>query len=216
MLKRREGSPVDSSRFTGDDEMTEIMHAQEREYEWWKDIPAYASEFHILKAEREGELQALDEEKLEKSHFRISANTAPDLKYLRPNVIDVIMKLGIDWAKNMKKADESMERTFLVLTSFVRTIDYQQELADRGYPAAEGDKSTHLRGGAVDIGIGWLEDNRPKVVELLKQTLSDMQEIEGLRLNVIYEESVRAIHIAVHPDGAYPEEQIDQSYQQTA
>jgi hypothetical protein len=200
-LGREEGPQVPH---TGPQELRAIRAAQEREYELWRGIEPYQDAKAIQEAVTSGELVPISDQP--ELGYKISANADMDLRYIRPGLVKLIKNLSVTWLKYMRRFGEPHENLFLILTSFVRTMSYQQRLIEAGYPAARDDRSTHLRGAAFDIGTKWLESHRPRAVEALRAALKELSERH--EINIIYEEAVGAFHIAASPQEANQEELV--------
>lgn len=179
-------------------EMTKITREQAAEYSWWRDVPPYEDERAIQSAIDRGELvRVIDRPDL---GYKISDTADRFLRYIRPGLSKIIADISTTWLDYLRRSGEPHDNLFLMLTSFVRTKSYQKKLIELGYPAVKGDTSTHLRGAVVDIGMRWLEKNRPRVFEALRAALAEVA--SRYEVNIIYEETIGAFHIAASPHEA--------------
>ncbi len=99
------------------------------------------------------------------------------------------------WLEKVTTRGINPADVFLVVSSLGRTLAYQNELIEKGYPAA--DESSHTKLGAFDIATAWFSENRPELLEILNETLEELALSQSF--NEIDEPDVGARHIAWNP-----------------
>jgi len=180
---------------TSSEEMKAILEQQKIEAIWYKSVVSFETEGNVHRAIEAGELVEVEDGEW----FKISERVREEFRALRPETADLLEDIASAWAEKMTEAGENMERTFLVISSLVRTVEYQRELQAKGYPAADGEQSTHTKGGAFDIAIVWFEKNRPAAAKKLREVLQYLSRPNVRRLSFIDEPTVGALHVAAYP-----------------
>ena len=186
-----EGSSIETGAVEGavaetsPEELQRILAEQRRELEWWGDQPAMESAEDIRAAIERGDAAWVPAEGV---GYKISAKVPEEFRALDADALATLQGIAAEWKEGMKD-----DKLFLVVSSLARTLEYQQQLIARGYPAAEN--STHTKLGAFDIATRWLEENRPDALAVLEKVIAARADRD--ELNFIREPEVGAWHVAV-------------------
>lgn len=231
-LGTREGRPDPRS------EKERILEANKVEEEWYENHPAFATGEDIDKAIEKGDLVEVpnrtfwyrdqdgrvedtnnSQEKKSGEYqggYVLSENIKGDYgKALSPEGLAMLETICVDWADKMKDKGHKLnpEKTFLFVTSVTRSLERQKSLSENeGRPAADADKSTHTKGGAIDISAQYFGGARNKFAglkrrllggyekdgaESLQNTLVDLQE-KG-KIHYMNEGEQKLFHVGVKP-----------------
>ena len=178
---------------TPKDEMEVIREAQKREREWFSDIAAMETDTDLSRAVERGDAVHIQ---TEGDGYKIAAKVPEQRRVLRPEAKEVMDTVTERWKERVREefGDED-EHYFLVISSLARTTTFQNELIEQGYPALPD--STHTKLAAFDIGTTWLKENKPRLLELLDETLQTHTDPE--HINWIDEPTIGAYHICTRP-----------------
>jgi len=124
------------------------------------------------------------------NNYRISTLTPEDF-----NVLRLSAKYLLDTIASRWRVIISNPERFLVITSLARTVSYQTELQERGYPTVVD--STHTKLAAFDIFTAWFVQHDQAAFDALLEVVTELQESGDL--NLIMEPTVGVIHICVNP-----------------
>lgn len=171
-------------------ERLRIEEGYKIERRWWGGVKPFYNDDELFDAVRRGVLVPVQDTFL----YRISPNAPLRYNYLAPNALYLLRAISERWAWALLRRKIKAEH-YLLVTSLVRTTEYQVELTARDYPTAED--SSHERGLAFDISFEWFEAHLPMGRMVLGQILMDANE-EGY-LNFIVEDCMQIFHVAVSP-----------------
>ncbi len=178
-------------------ELEVIKRAQQRELTWYQDTPSYETTADVARAVEGGTLTAVPD--FPGYSYRLSAKIRPEFRYLTSSANQLLNRVAEEWLEKMQAGGDAAEKIFLVVSSLTRSVEFQHELEAKGFPAVEGDTSTHTKGGAFDISIeGFLKHGNQEAIVVLKAVLQELAH-QGL-LNFFAEPSIKVLHVAVHPD----------------
>jgi|SRR3989344_5436408 len=187
----RAGVPIDSPMVPVQ-EMVRISNEQSREQEWWAKYSDVQTPADIEVAIASGRATRVPDAG---AGYRLSPGVKAEFKALDTRALNVLNAVAAEWLSRVRRKDISTDDLYLRITSLARTVEYQRELADRGYPAVEC--STHSKLGAFDILSSWFEKNRPDLLAELDAVLEEYK--TGDRINWIREPDVGVYHIALNP-----------------
>ncbi len=175
------------------DERLRIGEEQSIETSWWSDAPKMQTVTDIESAIESGAAVRVPEEG---EGYRLSPGVREEFRALDRRAFELMESIAIAWNQAIHAKYQDLEPVYLRITSLARTVEYQEELALRGYPAAAD--STHTRLGAFDILSSFLEKNHPYLLRDLDSILTELQ--AAGRINWIREPEVGAYHIALNPN----------------
>lgn len=179
-------------------ELEQIYKAQEREFEWYKEKGSYETLEDVVKATERGELVPVPD--TAGHHYRLSAKIEnKEFRVLTPQARSLLEFISEQWLIRLQSEKQLKEKTFLVISSLTRSVEFQRRLEEKGFPTVEGDRSTHTKGGAFDISIeGFLKYKNEEALSVLSAVLEELARKN--MLNFIPELSINVLHVAVHPD----------------
>ncbi|HYF04713.1 MAG TPA: DUF5715 family protein [Patescibacteria group bacterium] len=187
---------------TSTEEMERILQEQQREKVWYKHIPSLLTSKDIEHAVEQKKAVRLSQVG---KWYKISDKTPSEFWVLDPQTAELLSDITTEWGKRLISTNLATEEgtdkkgnPFLAITSLARTVEYQQQLQEQGYPAADGEDSTHTKLAAFDIWIGWLRKEKPELYKPLEEILKRLQR-EG-KINLIEETSIEVLHIARNPN----------------
>ena len=219
-------------------EKERILEANKVEEEWYENHPAFATGEDIDKGIEKGDLVEVPNRtfwyrgpdgrvedtnnSLEKKSgeyqggYVLSENIKGDYaKALSPEGLAMLETTCLTWADKMKAKGHKLspEKNFLFVTSVTRSLERQKSLSENeGRPAAEADKSTHTKGGAIDVSAQYFGGARNKFAGLkrrllggyekdgaaaLEETLEELQ-TKG-KIHYMKEGEQRLFHVGVKP-----------------
>jgi predicted Ser/Thr protein kinase len=128
------------------------------------------------------------------TYHKISNNM--EYKVASIEIAYLIDEVADAWHDEVAASGLETDNKFLVITSAIRTKEFQRTLREQGYPAAL--ESSHTRRVAFDIGKQWFDEHAPEYGAALERVLSRM-ESEG-KVHLIKEDVIGAWHIMIMPD----------------
>ncbi len=159
------------------------------ERDWWKKAPHFVDAADLREAHQRGEIEPLRAIK----GVRYSSNMI--IRFGRPEAFDTLDRLAQDFRSELARQRLDPLKVDLIVTSLIRTLDYQQHLIRLGRPAAI--KSSHTQGLAIDISYSWLAQNEPRYAYALRSVLRRWAS-QGL-INVVQERQQGVWHIGLSP-----------------
>ncbi|OGE88278.1 MAG: hypothetical protein A3J07_00595 [Candidatus Doudnabacteria bacterium RIFCSPLOWO2_02_FULL_49_13] len=174
---------------TEQDELVRILHAQQVETQWWGHQPTMETVADIEAQVESGRAVRVP---AEGRGYKISAKVKFEFRVLEKNTYVLLQKVAESWLAELQHRGIDTKDLFLVISSLARTEEFQRQLIEQGYPAAE--HSTHVRLGAFDIATRWFEENRPQLLESLTTILESM--VQNETINFIPEPTIGAHHVA--------------------
>ena len=178
---------------TPDGELVRIREEQERERVWWSGRKTMESVDDLARSLEEGWAITVPSEG---EGYRLSAKVREEFRVLERETFALLQDVAREWLGRINNEGTLREDVFLVISSLGRTVEFQRQLIEEGYPAAED--STHTKLGAFDVATAWFKQNRPELLTVLIDVLNDYAE-QG-RLNCIDEPTVGAYHVALNPN----------------
>lgn len=169
-------------------ERTEARILARPEQAWWTedsiqdlaDLERRIAEGRVIKA-------------LDRPGVGISARM--DFKYSTPRLDAAMDQIAVEFKAALDAKGLDSPQTKLVVTSILRTEEFQKELIQNGNPAAV--RSSHTRAIAFDVSYRWFEENAPEKAAVLKELL-EAYHFAG-KINLIREELQGVWHIALSP-----------------
>lgn len=116
------------------------------------------------------------------------------LSFTRPQARDALMQIAHDYRGKFDRP--------LPVSSLVRPVEYQQELAARNSNAARGPSPPHSTGLAFDIYYKYMSGAEQEYLMALIAKMKDEGRVEALR------ETRDNIHVYVFSTGARPDEKL--------
>jgi hypothetical protein len=175
-------------------ERLETRIRAQKERRWWKGRPILATQADLERAIAEGRVSPMrDLPGLGMSTNNKMPYTTPVLELAQQDILSAFNENLIRRGINPDKK--------LVITSIIRTKEYQIGLIAEKYPAAT--RSSHTLGVAFDISTQWFEEKAPEYARVLHGTLFQNFRKAG-KANVIREELQKVWHIGISP--AYHDE----------
>lgn len=181
---------------TSSNELVRVRDEQLREQEWWGSAPVMKTRADIDSAVESGGAVRVPEKG---EGYQLSPGIKDEFKVLEKQTFELMEQICAQWQSRVRGHDAMLGDVYLRVTSLARTVEYQEELILKGYPASEN--STHTKLGAFDLLSSWLEANRPDLLGMLDEILEPLQQ-EG-RINWIKEPEIGAYHIAANPAKAH-------------
>jgi len=178
---------------TPEKELEQIRTQQKRELVWYKDIPTIETLDDLARAIETGHAVPIP---TEGDGYKVSATIPEEFRYTSQKTKSILDEITHAWKNKVQtEYGSKSENYFLVVSSLARTKQYQQNLIDRGYPALP--ESTHTKLGAFDIGITWLRENEPRLLDILNEVIQEKRNTD--HVNIIEEPSIGAYHFCVKP-----------------
>jgi len=174
---------------TPEDELKGILAKQQIETKWWENAPKMETDADIEREVQEGRASRIADEGV---GYKISPGVKEQFKVLENNTKALLEEVARRWIEKLHLKGIESEGAYLRITSLARTTKYQQELIEKGYPAAPD--STHTKLGAFDILINWFQNNRPELFKALQEVLDEIK--KDSRANCIEEPEIGVMHIA--------------------
>lgn len=189
--KTLEAPPVEATA-SSPEEIREVQRLALAEAAWYKRRHVYRSGEEITAAVASGKLKRVEDGLNFKLTNRVSGPC------LRPEAHDMLESIVAGWVSEFTKRNGDLSTSKLIISSLLRTPDIQQGLIAGGAPAASGETSTHLRGGAIDFSIaGFIKYNNQAAIDALRSVLEDLAKKKYI--NFIHEVSNQVFHVAVNP-----------------
>ena len=156
---------------------------------WWKGVAHFPDQASIESALATGQLEPL--RKIE--GVRYSAKMA--IQYARPKAFEALDLIAQNFRKTLDMKGLDPRKVDLIVTSMVRTLEYQRSLIAQEFPASSS--SSHTQGFAFDISYSWLEEKEPDYAKALEEVLEDLRS-RGL-VNIVKERQQGVWHIGLSP-----------------
>lgn len=118
-----------------------------------------------------------------------------DFKYSTPRLDAAMDQIATEFKAALNKKGLDSSQTKLVVTSILRTEEFQKQLIQNGNPAAT--RSSHTRAIAFDVSYRWFEENAPEKAAVLKELLETYH--SAGKINLIREEVQGVWHVAISP-----------------
>lgn len=177
------------------EEKERVIEEQASEQGWWKDAPRMQTSADIQKAIESGSAVPVPNAG---EGYALSPGVRDEFKALGKATFALLQDIAKQWQIRARQRDVNAE-VYLRITSLARTVEYQMNLIEQGYPGAVD--STHVKLGAFDILSSWLEQNRPDLLTDLDAILEPLMR-DG-QINWIKEPEVGAYHIALNPSNIH-------------
>lgn len=186
-------------------DIEDITRQQARERAWWDKYPVMRAVGDFDAAVNAGRAvrmpdagygyrvayQANPHKGVKPTHRVLENKTARMLEHVARQWLLAAEQAGVNRTDGVKGTAIS-----LIVTSMARTLEDQESLVSRGFPAVR-EGSTHTKLGAFDLHIGKLKQY-PQLLAILDKILSELH--ESGRINWI-RETHDVYHIAAFPGG---------------
>jgi uncharacterized protein YcbK (DUF882 family) len=156
----------------------------------WREGQAYQQDSEVHQAYRSGELELA----IDRPHVGFSSNMT--FKYVTSEMNQAMDLIAQELVQRMASKNLPTDKTKLVITSTIRSVESQRRLIEEGKPAAVD--SSHTYGIAFDISYEGFERHDPEAMKILEEILQELHQ-QG-KINLIHERLQKVWHIALSPD----------------
>jgi hypothetical protein len=127
---------------TSEGELNEILEKQKVETRWWREVDPVDTIKEIEDRVQAGTAVRLPDSGL---GYQISPGVRPEFRVLEVNTKKLLEDVAKKWVEVLRQRRINSESAFLRITSLARTTEFQKQLIQQGYPAAENSTHTKIR-----------------------------------------------------------------------